>query len=69
MKAMRVVRQSGDVYLIHQHPTIAGFMKRRLGDNSGTTDHKMLWNYFEPRKRWEAVCELLDVIFYCEGVP
>jgi hypothetical protein len=44
-------------------------MKRRLGDGSTTTDHKMVWNYYAPRRRWEAVCEALDVVFYAAAGP
>jgi hypothetical protein len=64
MKMVPASRQPEDVYLTHEHPTIVGFMKRRLGDGSTTTDHKVPWNYYLPRNRWEAVCEVLDVVFY-----
>ena len=69
MQMARVIREPKAVYLLHWHPTTAGFMKRRLGDNSGDTAHKILWRYYAPRGRWEAVCEFLDVVFYCEGSP
>jgi hypothetical protein len=69
MKTVPASRQPNDVYLTHEHPTIEGFMKRRLGDGSTTTDHKVVWNYYAPRERWEAVCEMLDVVFYAPATP
>jgi len=70
MRMVRVNKSKSDVHLIHDHPTQEGFMKRRLGgDASGNTEHKIVWNYYAPRNRWEAICELLDVIFYSEGDP
>lgn len=69
MKMVPATRQPEDQFLTHEHPTIQGYMKRRLGDDSGTTDHKLVWNYYNPRARWEAVCEVLEVVFYAHGVP
>jgi hypothetical protein len=46
-----------------------GFMKRRLGDGSSTTEHKIVWHFYAPRQRWEAVCEFTDVVFYAHPVP
>ena len=69
MKMVPASRNPEDIYLHHEHPTIAGFMKRRLGDGSSTTDHQIVWNYYFPRQRWEAVCETLDVVFYSHGLP
>lgn len=69
MKMAPAFRNPEDEYLHHEHPTIAGFMKRRLGDYSTTTDHKIPWNYYTPRRRWEAVCEVLEVVFYAWPVP
>ncbi len=69
MKMAPASRQPEDTHLIHEHPSVAGFMKRRLGDGSTTTEHKIVWHYFAPRKRWEAVCEMIDVVFYSHPVP
>ena len=69
MKMVPASRQPNDDYLHHEHPTIQGFMKRRLGDGSTTTDHKVAWWYYAPRRRWEAVCEVLEVVFYAQGLP
>jgi hypothetical protein len=69
MKMVPASRNPEDQYLVHEHPTIEGFMKRRLGDGSAFTDHSCVWNWYQPRKRWEAVCESLDVVFYAHPVP
>jgi len=69
MRMVRVNKAKSNTHLIHEHPTQAGFMKRRLGDMSGKTEHKIVWNYYAPRKRWEAICELLDVVFFSEADP
>jgi hypothetical protein len=69
MKMVPASRQPEDTHLSHEHPSIQGYMKRRLGDGSSTTDCKVVWNFYAPRKRWEAICESLDVVFYAHPVP
>ena len=69
MKLLPALRQPLDVYLIHHHNSEFGFMKKRLGDGELGSPHKVIWNYYIPRSRWEAVCEHSDVVFYAAGVP
>jgi hypothetical protein len=69
MKMLPALRQPLDVHLLHHHDTGAGFMVKRLGDKSLGPEHKVTWNYYIPRKRWEAVCEHTDVVFYAAAVP
>lgn len=74
MKVLPALRQPFDVHLHHHHEAPMGFMQQRLGRVSDEGKkkghiHKVTWNYYLPRKRWEAVCEHSDVVFYAAAVP
>jgi len=71
MKQLPALRQPLDVYLIHHHePVGQTVMAKRLGDYGELGPrHKITWNYYKPRQRWEAVCEHTDVVFYATATP
>jgi hypothetical protein len=72
------MREPFDVHMVHTHDSVQGYMMKRLrgqccpevfGDKGEGITHKLTWNFYEPRKRWEAVCEHTDVLFYAAAVP
>ena len=69
MKMLPALRKPFDLLLLHHHAVVEGFMKKRLGDQNMGPEHKVTWNYYLPRDRWEAVCEHTDVVFFAAGVP
>jgi len=70
MKMLPALRKPLDTYLIHHHKDPnEGVMKKRLGDSTMGPEHKVTWNFYLPRNRWEAVCEHTDVVFFAAGVP
>ena len=68
MEQLPALRKPEDHVLIHHHETDANFMRKRLGDGKLGAEHKVIWNYYVPRLRWEAVCEHTDVVFFAAGV-
>jgi hypothetical protein len=70
MKMLPAIRQPFDVHMHHHHPVPVGFMQKRLGTAPANGNmHKVTWNFYLPRVRWEAVCEHSDVVFYAAAVP
>lgn len=69
IKKLPALRKPLDEVLVHHHESDAGFIRRRLGDGGLGPEHKVVWNFYEPRNRWEAVCEHTDVVFFAAAVP
>ena len=70
IKMLPALRQLKDVHLLHHHDVKSGLMTERVGGEKPLgLEHKVTWNYYIPRKRWEAVCEYIDVVFYAAAVP
>lgn len=70
MKQLPALRKTFDEYLHHHHEAPMGFMQQRLGNTEGKgCMHRVTWNFYVPRNRWEAVCEHSDVVFYAPAEP
>ena len=69
IKMLPALRQLKDEHLLHHHNVKLGLMTERLGETPLGLEHKVTWNYYLPRTRWEAVCEHTDVVFFAAALP
>jgi hypothetical protein len=61
-----VTRQPEDLHFIHRHLPDQGtiFSRRLLDEEKDAKIHVLAWRFHIKRKRWEAVCEWSDIIYY-----
>ena len=68
MRTKKVDRKVRDTHVRHEHLVPKTFTERINNSPERVMECLAPWMFYEPRHRWEAVCEKGDILFYCEAV-